>query len=113
MLFAFAGADGAADAALERAVRNAGKVTGSLRARGTLIAAWPSASNARVERDLGFGVEGRFEQQSLGRPLSLESVRECRGDFALLAATPDGVLVTAGAAGGYRPVYVAPWPAGG
>lgn len=80
----------------------------SLRTASTIVVAVASAANARIDRSLSAAIEGRLV---LGTPATsqspIDAVRDARGDFAMLAATADGLLVAASDGGGYRPLYVA------
>jgi asparagine synthase (glutamine-hydrolysing) len=74
------------------------------------ILAWPTDTGAtHMMREHACAVEGRFDLAPRPRRsvLSTKTLREARGDFALFAATPDGLLVGSGLGSGHRPIYVA------
>jgi len=63
--------------------------------------AWPPAS---VDLTRTSVIEGWLDLQG---PITLTSVRQAGGDFALAAPMHDGLLLAAGPAGGHRPIFVA------
>jgi asparagine synthetase B (glutamine-hydrolysing) len=79
-------------------------------ARGTL-GVWAEPGDARIDRARQAAIQGVFLPATDG-VLSPEAVGEARGDFAVMALTPEGVLVGSGSVGGYRAVYVASLPEG-
>jgi asparagine synthase (glutamine-hydrolysing) len=95
--------------ARERAIDTVSTVWGpsqaNLRLRGGWLGAWKGPAGLQVDTDAWWIAEGWLDLAS--PDLSAGTLREARGDFALLALRDEGVLLATGRAGGYRPIFVA------
>jgi asparagine synthase (glutamine-hydrolysing) len=92
----------------------AGEPDAVTRASGCAIAGWRGLHPLTI-RD-GCGVEGDLSLDAAGKaePWLAKSVARASGDFAAMLALAEGLSVTSGPAGGYRPIFVArrgPWTA--
>jgi asparagine synthase (glutamine-hydrolysing) len=105
MLCAVADARGleAASTLFARVVACAGEPTVRMAGPSWVLGGW--GPNAMLGRDSAILVEGSASLSAVPAD-AFEGAAQVEGDFALVSASGDGLVLASGRAGGYRPIYV-------